>query len=95
MGDGSIRAENMLRRHLANPFLVLALPPEAAGDQIERQGQKLLMMLSAGIPGADRYQTPLGPRELTADLVREAMAELRDPDRRLVHEWWAKAWGTP
>ncbi len=88
-------AENMLRRHLANPFLVLALPPESTPDQIEREGQKLLMMLSAGIAGAASYATPLGPRARSAEMVREALAELRDPDQRLVHEWWARAWRRP
>lgn len=95
MATGNPRAENMLRRHLANPFLVLGLSPDAPSDQVERQGQKLLMMLSAGIAGAGSYDTPLGPRGLTEDLVREALAELRDPDRRLLHEWWARVWSRP
>lgn len=95
MPERNVQAENMLRRHLANPFLVLSLSPDAGMEQIERQGQKILMMLSAGIPDAATYETPLGPRELTEEIVREAMAELRDPDRRLVHEWWARAWSDP
>jgi len=60
---------------------------------VEREGQKLLAMLSARVPGADAYTTPLGPAPRTPELVREALAELRDPDRRLVHEWWVGAGG--
>jgi hypothetical protein len=86
--------ENLLRRHLENPFLVLALLPGAAAGAIERQGEKLLAMLAAGLGEAARYETPLGPRPRTPELVRAALAELRDPERRLGHEWWAAGWGT-
>lgn len=82
--------ENYLARHLGNPFLVLELPPEADREALERQGEKLLSMLAAGLAAARRYPTPLGPRERTPEAVREALAELRDPDKRLVHEWWAR-----
>lgn len=82
--------ENHLRRHLANPFLVLELPPEATRDELERQGAKLLALLAASVAGAATYLTPLGPRERTPELVRGALAELRDPGKRLVHEWWAR-----
>ncbi len=92
MTERNVQAENMLRRHLTNPFLILELPPHTAPEQVERQGEKLLLMLSAGVPGAASYQTPLGPHERTEEMVREARAELRNPDRRLVHEWWAKGW---
>ncbi|HEX3128031.1 MAG TPA: hypothetical protein VH394_11940 [Thermoanaerobaculia bacterium] len=82
--------ENYLRRHLANPFLVLELAPEAGRSELERQGARLLAMLAAGLAAAGTYATPLGPRERTAEMVRQALAELRDPARRLVHEWWAQ-----
>lgn len=82
--------ENYLRRHLANPFLVLELAPEAGRSELERQGAKLLAMLATGLAAARTYATPLGPRERTAEMVREALAELRDPARRLVHEWWVR-----
>ena len=85
--------ENLLRRHLGNPFLVLGLPASATAAEVEREGQKLLAMLSAGVAEARRYATPLGDRERTAELVREALAELRDPERRLAHEWWSSGWG--
>lgn len=92
--DGS-SLENLLEQHLENPFLVLALPAAATAAQIERQGQKWSSMLAAGLAEAGRYDTPLGPRERTAEKVRAALAELSDPSRRLGHEWWAKGWETP
>jgi hypothetical protein len=90
-GEGA-GLENLLAQHLQNPFLVLALPPGASAGQMERQGEKLLAMLAAGLAEARRYATPLGPRERTPELVRAAMAELREPRRRLLHEWWARGW---
>jgi hypothetical protein len=86
------KLENRRHQHLRNPFLVLELPPAANGTQIERQGQKLLGMLAAQLAGADSYATPLGPCPRTPELVRAAMAELLDPDRRLLAEWWLRGW---
>jgi len=85
---------NALAKHYENPFLVLDLPVGTASGEIERHGQKLLAMLGAGLGEAKTYRTPFGARERTAELVRAAMAELRDPSRRLVHEYWATGWGT-
>ena len=82
--------ENLLRARLENPFLVLEVAPAAGGAEIERQGQRLLAELAAGLDGARRYPTPFGARERTPELVRVAIAELRDPARRLAHEWWAR-----
>jgi hypothetical protein len=72
-----------------NPFYVLGLPPTATRAEVERQGQKLLGLLELGARQARSYATPLGDFPRDADLVRQAMAELRDPDRRLLHEVWA------
>jgi hypothetical protein len=69
-----------------NPFYVLAVPVTASRLEIERAGQKLLSMLELGLAGAATYQTPLGAQPRTADAVRQAMADLRDPDRRVVAE---------
>jgi len=90
MAAPSPECENLLRRHLANPFLVLELSPAAGREEIERQGAKLLALLAAEVAGAAVYPTPLGPRERTPELVRSAMAELRDPARRLGHEPWSR-----
>ena len=84
--------ENCYARHLENPFLVLGLPPSAATAEVERTGQRLLAMLAAGLAEASRYTTPFGPATRTEENVRWAMAELRDPCRRLGHEWWARGW---
>lgn len=87
---GSAARENLLRSHLANPFFVLELPLDATREQLERQGAKLLALLAAGVADAATYPTPLGPRERTDEMVRAALADLRDPDRRLAQEWWAR-----
>ena len=73
-----------------NPFFVLGIATEASRIEIEREAQKLLGMLELGFADAQTYQTPLGPRPRTAELVRAAVAALRDPYRRLVAELWAR-----
>ena len=90
MAAPSAECENHLRRQLANPFLVLELAPGAGRDELERQGAKLLALLAAEVGDAAAYPTPLGFRDRTAEMVRSALAELRDPARRLLHEWWAR-----
>lgn len=91
----SDEVENLARARLENPFLVLQVAPSAGAAEIERQGQRLLAELAAGLDGARRYPTPFGARERTPELVRAAIAELRDPARRLVHEWWARGLEDP
>jgi hypothetical protein len=73
-----------------NPFFVLGVPAEASRIEVEREAQKLLGMLELGFAEAKTYATPLGPRERTAEMVRAAVAALRDPNRRLVAELWAR-----
>ena len=90
MTTDSDEVENLLRARLENPFLVLAVAPAADIADIERQGQRLLAELAAGLDGARRYATRFGARARTPELVRAGIAELRDPARRLVHEWWAR-----
>jgi hypothetical protein len=89
MKEKNGRATNYIRNHMANPFLVLELPADSPAEEVERKGRLLLSMLEIGAAGVSSYETPFGPSERTAEMVREAMAELRDPDRRLIHEWWA------
>jgi hypothetical protein len=81
--------ENRWRTAVSNPFWVLEVTVDATSVEVERQGAKLLAMLAAGLAGADRYTSPLGEHVRTPDLVRQSLAELRDPDRRGRHEWWA------
>ena len=77
-------------RVLENPFLVLGLAPSATRIEIEREAQKLLGMLELGFAEARTYATPLGEMERTPELVRAAVAALRDPTRRLMAELWAR-----
>jgi len=78
------------RRLADNPFHVLGLRPDCARVDVEREGQKLLGMLELGLKSAATYMTPLGPQPRSAPRVRAAMAELRDPEKRLLHEFWAR-----
>jgi hypothetical protein len=73
-----------------NPFFVLGLSTEASRIEVEREAQKLLGMLELGFAEARTYATPVGPRPRTAEMVRAAVAALRDPYRRLVAELWAR-----
>jgi len=73
-----------------NPFFVLGLSVEASRIEVEREAQKLLGMLELGFAEAASYATPLGARPRTAEMVRAAVAALRDPYRRLVAELWAR-----
>jgi hypothetical protein len=76
-------------RIAGNPFHVLALPATASRAEIERAGQRWLGALALGLAEVQTYDTPLGPQPRTEPAVRRAMAELRDPNRRLLHELWA------
>lgn len=77
-------------RFVENPFYILGVRPSCTRAEMEREGQKLLGMLELGLPVAKKYKTPLGEAERTPEMVRQAMAELRDPNRRLLHELWAQ-----
>lgn len=78
------------RRIIENPFYVLGLTTQCSRAEAEREGQKLLDMLAVGLSTAKTYRSPLGVHDRTAETIREAMAELRDPERRLIHELWAQ-----
>ncbi len=79
-------------RFADNPLFVLELTPAATRAEVERAGQKLLAMLAVGVREAGCYATPVGVRARTETLVREAMAQLRDPNGRLRAElWWLAA----
>jgi hypothetical protein len=73
-----------------NPFFVLGVSPDASRIEIEREAQKLLGMLELGFAEAQMYATPAGPQPRTSELVRAAVATLRDPYKRLVAELWAR-----
>ena len=69
-----------------NPFFVLELSPQASRAEVERAGQKLLALLALGSTSAGRYDTPFGPATRDADTIRQAVATLRDPVERVIHE---------
>ena len=71
-----------------NAFHVLAVPTTASRQEVERAGQKWLGQLELGLASARQYETPLGPRARTPELVRQALADLREPRQRLLHELW-------
>lgn len=78
------------RERLAhNPFYVLELRPDCSRAEVERAGQKLIGMLELELSAAHSYRSPLGRHPRSPELVRASMAELRDPNRRLLHELWA------
>lgn len=72
-----------------NPFFVLGLPPTCTRAEAEREAQKLLGQFELGVSAAASYQSPFGVRVLTRELIRTSIAELRVPQRRLLHELWA------
>jgi hypothetical protein len=73
----------------SNPFFVLEIATDATPMEVERAGQRLLGLLAVGSATAGIYQTPLGPAARDADRVRQALAALRDPEQRVLHELWA------
>jgi hypothetical protein len=73
-----------------NPFFVLGVSADASRIEIEREAQKLLGMLELGFSEVHTYATPAGPQPRTSELVRAAVAALRDPYKRLVAELWAR-----
>jgi hypothetical protein len=79
------------QRFIENPFFVLGLPIDCARADAEREASKLLGLLALGVASATRYRSPLGAHDRTADDVRRAIADLRDPARRLLAEVWAAA----
>ena len=70
-----------------NPFRLLGLSPQASARDVEREGARLLALVAAGLDDP-KDLAPLGPAERSAEQVRWAIAELRDPHRRAVHEFF-------
>jgi hypothetical protein len=65
-----------------NPYYVLEVAADASPGEIERQGRKLLGLIEVGSAKASTYRTPFGTFTRDETMVREAMAQLRDPARR-------------
>jgi len=83
------RAADPLQGWRVNPFFVLEVRTDASPADIERAGQRLIALLTVGSESAARCETPLGPVTRDADMVRQALAALRDPEQRVLHELWA------
>jgi hypothetical protein len=73
----------------SNPFFVLEVAADATPTDVERAGQRLLALLTVGSANVQTYPTPLGPATRDAEKVRQAVAALRDPEQRVLHELWA------
>jgi len=73
----------------SNPFYVLEIATDATPTDVERAGQRLLALLTVGSANVQTYSTPLGPATRDAEKVRGAVAALRDPEQRVLHELWA------
>jgi hypothetical protein len=73
----------------SNPFFVLEIATNATPTEVERAGQRLLALLAVDSATAGMYRTPLGPATRDAEGVRQALAALRDPEQRVLHELWA------
>lgn len=85
------RDDSAMARHFTcDPFHVLQAPPTANRRELDGAAAELLAALARGVPGAHHYPTPLGERARDPDLVNAAADELRDRERRIVHEVWAK-----
>ena len=86
----SLSEKDVFARLKENAFHVLGLRPSCTRMEVEREGQKLLAMLELGLSEAAHYDTPVGRMPRTSELVRAAMASLRDPTTRLQHALWAQ-----
>jgi len=83
----SARLQEVFRALVENPFRLLGLTPQTSPRDVEREGGKLLSILAAGLDDPTTMP-PLGPRARTPEQVRWAIAELRDPHRRALHEFF-------
>lgn len=73
-----------------NPFLILGVAATASPMEIERAGQKLLALLEIGAASAQYYTGHDGPCLRRKEAVRQALADLRNPERRLLAELWSQ-----
>ncbi len=72
-----------------NPFFVLGMSVGSTSMELERAARRLLSELAVGREASRTYSTPFGCMERTPENVRAAVDALRDPAKRIRHEWWA------
>ncbi|MEO7112014.1 MAG: hypothetical protein ABI183_16340 [Polyangiaceae bacterium] len=68
-----------------NPYFVLEIAANATPGEIERAGRKLLALIDVGSEKVVEYTCSFGVFPRDATMIREAMAELRDPRKRTRH----------
>ncbi len=68
-----------------NPYFVLEIDANATPGEAERAGRKLLGLLEVGSKKTATYTCSFGTFDRDATMIREAMAELRDPKKRARH----------
>lgn len=69
-----------------NPFKILGLPTRASLAEAQKKAEKLMMMKRLGI------NDPSVPQELGEHDIRDAVASLQDPWKRIIYEIF---WDTP
>jgi hypothetical protein len=77
-----------------NPYFVLEIVADATPGEIERAGRKLLGLIDVGSEKAVKYTCSFGTFDRDATMIREAMAELRDPKKRARHSLLASLLAT-
>lgn len=82
--DGAAPDASGLERVVCNPFYVLGLTPAARASDLSMRFASLRDRCDT--TAEVTFTTPLGPQPLTLNTLRWAAAELRDRDRRLIHE---------
>lgn len=82
--DGAAPDASGLERAVCNPFYVLGLTPAARASDLAIRFASLRDRCNDA--AALTFATPAGPRTLCIDMLQWAFDELRDRDRRLLHE---------
>jgi hypothetical protein len=77
-----------------NPYFVLEIAADATPGEIERAGRKLLGLIDVGSEKVVKYTCSFGTFDRDATMIREAMAELRDPKKRARHSLLASLLAT-
>lgn len=78
-----------------NTFRITGLPVEATEREVKRQADKLKMLEDLGREPESRHAYPLQPPP-TADQIRAAIQRLRNPEQRLIDEFfwfWPERFG--
>jgi curved DNA-binding protein CbpA len=76
-----------------NPYFVLEIAADATPGEIERAGRKLLGLIEVGSEKAATYTCAFGTFDRDPTMIREAMSELRDPQKRARHSLLASLLG--